>query len=71
MGSDKISERQRIAAEIGARIIRGEWKKGERLPGTKVFAAEYGVSETTIYQAFMILSIQNLVRGVRGGRYVA
>jgi DNA-binding GntR family transcriptional regulator len=72
MGSpEKIPERRRIAAEIGRRIIGGEWAKGQRLPGTKVFAAEYKVSEATIYQAFEILRGDGLVRGVRGGRYRA
>jgi len=60
-----------IAADIAARIVRGDWKRGAKLPTGRVFAAEYGCSESTMYHVFARLVERGLVRGERGGgRYV-
>jgi DNA-binding GntR family transcriptional regulator len=57
-----------IAADLAARIIRGEWKSGDKLPVTRDFAREYDVSQSTMYHVFKRLIERGLVRGERGGR---
>lgn len=60
-----------IADAIAARVDRGEWAAGEKLPTTKAFARECGASEASAYRALVLLIDRGVVVGRRGsGRYV-
>jgi len=60
-----------IADDLAARIVRGDWAPGDRLPSTTAIADEYGVSEATGYRALVLLVDRRLVRGEPGrGRFV-
>lgn len=60
-----------IADAIAARIARGDWAPGAKLPTTAAFAKEYGVAEASAYRALVLLIDRGLVVGRRGsGRYV-
>lgn len=68
----EVTGARALAADIAARIVRGEWKRGERLPTTSEFAAEYRVGTSTVFLAMRDLIDRGVVRGGRGGRrYVA
>jgi DNA-binding GntR family transcriptional regulator len=61
-----------IADDLKRRINLGEWARGEKMPTTAVFAAEYKVHRNTINNAMLRLIVERVVRGDRGGgRYVA
>ena len=61
-----------IADDIAARIARGEWPPGGKLPTTREFSVEYGCAEATAYRAMTLLVDRGVVRGVRGsGRFTA
>ncbi|WP_431879967.1 GntR family transcriptional regulator [Amycolatopsis sacchari] len=67
-----VSPSFQVAADLRKRISRGEWKVGERLPGARALADEYGVALTTIVRATDELREQGLVETRRGtGSYVA
>jgi len=67
-----MPSRKDVAASIQRRIELGEWKPGDRLPVTEDLAEQYGVSDSTIFNAMEKLKDRGIVRGERGGRrYVA
>ena len=55
-----------IADTITTRITAGEWRRGERLPTTEEFAAQYEVSEATAYRALSLLIDRGTIRGEQG-----
>ena len=55
-----------IADAITTRITAGEWQRGERLPTTEEFAAQYKVSEATAYRALSLLIDRGTIRGEQG-----
>ncbi|MER7164762.1 GntR family transcriptional regulator [Micromonospora sp. NPDC000207] len=63
---------RRIVDEIVAKISSGELKPGDKLPSTSQLAAQYEVSNNTVYRALAILHDRNLIIGYQGrGTYVA
>jgi DNA-binding GntR family transcriptional regulator len=60
-----------IAADLRRRLDAGEWKPGERFPGTVPLAGEYGVAQSSIQKAVVTLRSEGRLRTVLGaGSYV-
>ncbi|MGW2932258.1 GntR family transcriptional regulator [Streptomyces sp. NPDC055722] len=60
-----------IAADLRRRLDAGEWKAGERFPGTVALAAEYEVTQSTTQKAVVALREEGRLRTVLGaGSYV-
>jgi GntR family phosphonate transport system transcriptional regulator len=57
---------RRIADEIERAIVRGEFAKGERLPGEVDIAARFDVNRHTVRRALAELAERGLVRASRG-----
>src|SRR5919198_3011769 len=50
-----------IAAALRARIHRGDWAPGERLPSIPAMAAQYGVAKQTVQRTIDQLRIEGLL----------
>ncbi len=62
---------QSIAAKIRRRVRDGVYRPGDRLPGERELAEEFGVSRVTIREAEIALQAQGLIRIKTGsGAYV-
>ncbi|GAA3804530.1 winged helix-turn-helix domain-containing protein [Streptomyces chiangmaiensis] len=60
-----------IADDLRRRLDAGEWKAGERFPGTVALAAEYEVTQSTTQKAVVALREEGRLRTVLGaGSYV-
>jgi DNA-binding FadR family transcriptional regulator len=57
---------ERIAQELSARIARGEYKVGQRLPSERDMAQAFAVSRPTLREAIIALELDGLVE-VRTG----
>ena len=57
---------QRLAAQILALVVQGEFKAGERLPSERALAERFDVSRTSLREAIIALELQGAVE-VRGG----
>lgn len=57
---------QRLAAQLLALIVHGEFKLGERLPSERALAERFDVSRTSVREAMIALELQGAVE-VRGG----
>jgi len=63
---------QRIRDTLRARIERGDYKEGDRLPSESALVAEFGVARMTVRQALGQLVFENLiVRQAGMGSFVA
>ncbi|MBR3000695.1 MAG: GntR family transcriptional regulator [Oscillospiraceae bacterium] len=61
-----------IASELRAQIMRGDYKKGDKLPTESELSARFGVSRQTIRKALADLGQDGLITSVQGsGSYVA
>ena len=56
----------KIADDIEARIRRGEWQHGDRLPNREELAREYGAAVMSVRRAQAELVTRGLVRVVQG-----
>lgn len=56
----------RLAASLRARIVKGEWAPGERLPPFEGIASGYGVSMNTVRSAVQLLNAQSVLKTSRG-----
>ena len=56
-----------IREAIRERIVAGEWKLGELIPGEMEFAAEYECSRTTVNRALQALADEGIVERKRKG----
>ena len=56
-----------IREAIRARIVAGEWKLGELIPGEVDFAEQYGCSRTTVNRALQALAEEGIVERKRKG----
>lgn len=71
MGGGPRYEYMRAADEIAARIRRGQWKFGGRLPGRAELARIAGASEMTVRRAVRELEERGIVRvAPSSGTYV-
>ena len=61
-----------LASLLRQRIVRGEWKEGDRLPSHGELTREFGVARVTVRQAISILERDGVVKSRRGrGTFVA
>ncbi|MGC9669916.1 GntR family transcriptional regulator [Planosporangium sp. 12N6] len=69
-GAAEFPHRQ-IAAQLRARIHRGEWAPGERLPSIPAMAEAYGVAKQTVQRTIDQLRVEGLLITKPGsGTYV-
>lgn len=69
-GAAEFPHRQ-IAADLRARIRRGDWAPGERLPSIPAIAAMYGVAKQTVQRTIDQLRVEGLLITKPGsGTYV-
>ena len=66
-GADATLQR-RICDAIKGEIARGVYGAGDRLPSTRAFAAEWGVSRTTVTAAYEQLLAEGYLETRRGAR---
>ncbi|MDG4833596.1 winged helix-turn-helix domain-containing protein [Solwaraspora sp. WMMD1047] len=63
---------QVLADELRRKIESGEWPAGTKLPSRSQLCKEYGVSDTVVGKAMMILRATGLTETLEGvGVYVA
>jgi len=61
-----------LASLLRQRIVRGEWKEGDRLPPHGELTREFAVARVTVRQAISILERDGVVKSRRGrGTFVA
>ena len=60
---------QQVYEFIRRRINSGQFSGGDRLPATRNFAAELGVSRTTVVAAYEQLVAEGYLQGLRGSGY--
>ena len=58
-----------IADQIRERILRGEWKTGERIPSIRELAVELGVNPNTVTKSYRKLLERELISNQRGRGY--
>ena len=58
-----------IADRMRERILRGEWKTGERIPSVRELAIELGVNPNTITKSYQKLLDRELISNQRGRGY--
>ena len=58
-----------IADQIRERILRGEWKTGERIPSIRELAVELGVNPNTVTKSYQKLLERELISNHRGRGY--
>jgi len=52
---------RRVEADLRARLARGEWQSGERLPPVAELAAQYGVARSTVASALKRIEADSLI----------
>ena len=55
-----------VADDIVARIDRGEFVRGSRLPSEAELAVEYGVAKMTVRRALDVLRQRGIIRTLHG-----
>ena len=58
-----------IADRMRERILRGEWKTGERIPSVRELAIELGVNPNTVTKSYQKLLDRELISNQRGRGY--
>ena len=58
-----------IADRIRERILREEWKSGERIPSIRELAVELGVNPNTVTRSYQKLLDRKLISNQRGRGY--
>ena len=58
-----------IADQMRERILRGEWKAGERIPSIRELAVELGVNPNTVTRSYQKLLERELISSQRGRGY--
>ena len=58
-----------IAEQIRERILRGEWKAGQRIPSIRELALELGVNPNTVTRSYQKLLERELITNQRGRGY--
>ena len=56
----------RVAASLRARILEGEWTKGDQLPTIDALAETYGVAQITVSKAVQTLVNEGILSSARG-----
>jgi GntR family transcriptional regulator/MocR family aminotransferase len=65
--TDGATLHRQIYDALRAAILEGRWGAGSRLPGSRVFADDLGVSRTTILTAYDQLKADGYIEGRAGG----
>ena len=60
---------EQICEAIRSKAISGELSEGIKLPPTRVFSTELGVSRSTIVTAYEQLTAEGYLRGIKGSGY--
>ena len=60
---------QQLYNQLRQQIMEGVLSKNEKLPPTRVLAAEYHISRNTVIQAYRQLEAEGYVRSVVGSGY--
>jgi GntR family histidine utilization transcriptional repressor len=72
MSAESASLHDRIIADIGGRIVSGEWPPGHRVPFEHELTEHYGCSRMTVNKALTQLAKAGLIeRRKRSGSFVA
>ncbi len=58
-----------IADQIRERILRGDWRAGERIPSIRELAVELGVNPNTVTKSYQTLLDRQIVTNRRGRGY--
>ncbi len=70
--TSRVSLYLKVANILRSRIVKGVWRKGDRLPSIFALREEFQVGRITIRQALNLLSEEGLISSSRGsGTYVA
>ncbi len=56
----------RVASVLRAKILAGDWPKGQQLPTISEFCEQFGVARVTVRQALQLLAREGLVSCHRG-----
>jgi DNA-binding GntR family transcriptional regulator len=51
----------RVESDVRARIARGEWTPGERLPSVAELASHYGVARSTVVSALRRIESDGMI----------
>lgn len=63
---------RQIVADIMDLVDKGSLKPGDKIPSSRVLCQQYGVSQTVVNQAVLVLEARGYVIGRPGlGRFVA
>jgi DNA-binding FadR family transcriptional regulator len=63
---------EQVAKALAERIIRGDWKRGEKLPSESELCRALNVGRSSLREALTSLSFIGLIRAqAGGGRYIA
>lgn len=65
-GSQSMARYVNIAIDISTRIVRGEYKEGQKIFGRSTLAGKYNVSPETIRRALMLLQDTGIVNVTPG-----
>ena len=58
-----------IADRIRERVLKGEWKAGERIPSIRELAIELGVNPNTVTRSYQRLLDRGIITNRRGRGY--
>ncbi|MEH6478140.1 MAG: GntR family transcriptional regulator [Sneathiella sp.] len=64
--TSRMSLYLKVANILRSRILKGAWRKGDRLPNITVLCAEFQVGRITVRQALQLLSEEGLISSHRG-----
>ena len=65
-GSSPVPRYAQLADLFRARIVRGQWRKGDRLPPLEALMQEFDVARVTVRQAVELLAREGLLSAQRG-----
>jgi len=70
--NEQIPQYVRLTSVLRNRLLKAEWKPGDRLPNIDDFVREYGLGRNTVRQALGLLIREGLIASTRGrGTFVA
>jgi len=64
--TSRVSLYLKVANILRSRIIKGVWRKGDRIPNITALCKEFQVGRITVRQAIQLLSDEGLVNSQRG-----
>ena len=58
-----------IADQIRERVVKGDWRGGERIPSIRELAVELGVNPNTVTRSYRSLLARGIIANQRGRGY--